>query len=177
MLPLVALAFLLISYIIYQSIYLCQYFSGNLTRLLGDIGSKNCESHCVIEIFMTQKARNRILALSMQKKGVEPSRYYYHTDLNRARLPIPPLLQTIDPMLSHRPNKFIITTFYQPVNYYLSFFNILFFRKNIQNLHVQPQHTDKAHSLCKVKKKRGHVLTFSCRRRESNPQGITTTRT
>ena len=28
----------------------------------------------------------------MQKKGVEPSRYYYHTDLNRARLPIPPLL-------------------------------------------------------------------------------------
>ena len=28
----------------------------------------------------------------MQKKGVEPSRYCYHTDLNRARLPIPPLL-------------------------------------------------------------------------------------
>ena len=30
--------------------------------------------------------------LQVQKKGVEPSRYYYHTDLNRARLPIPPLL-------------------------------------------------------------------------------------
>ena len=29
---------------------------------------------------------------SVQKKGVEPSRYCYHTDLNRARLPIPPLL-------------------------------------------------------------------------------------
>ena len=29
----------------------------------------------------------------LQKKGVEPSRYYYHTDLNRARLPIPPLLR------------------------------------------------------------------------------------
>ena len=28
----------------------------------------------------------------LQKKGVEPSRYCYHTDLNRARLPIPPLL-------------------------------------------------------------------------------------
>ena len=28
----------------------------------------------------------------MQKKGLEPSRYCYHTDLNRARLPIPPLL-------------------------------------------------------------------------------------
>ena len=27
----------------------------------------------------------------MQKKGLEPSRYCYHTDLNRARLPIPPL--------------------------------------------------------------------------------------
>ena len=24
--------------------------------------------------------------------GVEPTRYFYHTDLNRARLPIPPLL-------------------------------------------------------------------------------------
>ena len=30
---------------------------------------------------------------SVQKKGVEPSRYCYHTDLNRARLPIPPLLR------------------------------------------------------------------------------------
>ncbi len=28
----------------------------------------------------------------MQKMGVEPTRYFYHTDLNRARLPIPPLL-------------------------------------------------------------------------------------
>ena len=31
--------------------------------------------------------------LQVQKKGVEPSRYYYHTDLNRARLLIPPLLR------------------------------------------------------------------------------------
>ncbi len=29
----------------------------------------------------------------VQKMGVEPTRYYYHTDLNRARLPIPPLLR------------------------------------------------------------------------------------
>ena len=29
----------------------------------------------------------------MQKMGVEPTRYFYHTDLNRARLPIPPLLR------------------------------------------------------------------------------------
>ena len=28
----------------------------------------------------------------LQKMGVEPTRYCYHTDLNRARLPIPPLL-------------------------------------------------------------------------------------
>ncbi len=34
-----------------------------------------------------------MLLFIMQKKGVEPSRYCYHTDLNRARLPIPPLLQ------------------------------------------------------------------------------------
>ena len=26
----------------------------------------------------------------MQKEGLEPSWYHYHTDLNRARLPIPP---------------------------------------------------------------------------------------
>lgn len=31
--------------------------------------------------------------LIMQKMGVEPTRYCYHTDLNRARLPIPPLLR------------------------------------------------------------------------------------
>ena len=32
---------------------------------------------------------------SMQKMGVEPTRYFYHTDLNRARLPIPPLLHLL----------------------------------------------------------------------------------
>ena len=30
----------------------------------------------------------------VQKKRLELSRYCYHTDLNRARLPIPPLLHT-----------------------------------------------------------------------------------
>ena len=30
----------------------------------------------------------------MQEKGLEPSGYCYHTDLNRARLPIPPFLRT-----------------------------------------------------------------------------------
>lgn len=29
----------------------------------------------------------------MQEKGLEPSWYCYHTDLNRARLPIPPFLR------------------------------------------------------------------------------------
>ena len=57
------------------------------------------------------KSEESVLALSVQKKGVEPSRYYYHTDLNRARLPIPPLLQTIEPMISHRLNTFIIPLF------------------------------------------------------------------
>ena len=32
----------------------------------------------------------------MQEKGLEPSWYCYHTDLNRARLPIPPFLHTND---------------------------------------------------------------------------------
>ena len=32
----------------------------------------------------------------MQEKGLEPSWYCYHTDLNRARLPIPPFLHASD---------------------------------------------------------------------------------
>ena len=35
--------------------------------------------------------------LLLQKMGVEPTRYCYHTDLNRARLPIPPLLHVCPP--------------------------------------------------------------------------------
>ena len=67
----------------------------------------------------------------VQKKGVEPSRYCYHTDLNRARLPIPPLLQTIVPTtqvavsticsISHPPIK---------VNYYLNYFVFLLYSEN-----------------------------------------------
>ena len=34
---------------------------------------------------------------TVQKMGVEPTRYCYHTDLNRARLPIPPLLLNLFP--------------------------------------------------------------------------------
>ena len=32
------------------------------------------------------------VSFSVQEEGLEPSWYCYHTDLNRARLPIPPLL-------------------------------------------------------------------------------------
>ena len=45
----------------------------------------------------------------MQKMGVEPTRYCYHTDLNRARLPIPPLLRTVRSAIAHRTNTFIIS--------------------------------------------------------------------
>ena len=40
----------------------------------------------------------------MQKKGLEPSWCCHHTDLNRARLPIPPLLHFT--LLSASPNLF-----------------------------------------------------------------------
>ena len=40
----------------------------------------------------TQTLDYQRFELCMQKMGVEPTRYCYHTDLNRARLPIPPLL-------------------------------------------------------------------------------------
>ena len=42
----------------------------------------------------------------MQKKGLEPSRYCYHTDLNRARLPIPPLLHVS--AISHSNSSYYI---------------------------------------------------------------------
>ena len=35
---------------------------------------------------------DRVEKIKMQEKGLEPSWYCYHTDLNRARLPIPPFL-------------------------------------------------------------------------------------
>ena len=41
------------------------------------------------------KGHRFMIYLRLQKKGVEPSRYCYHTDLNRARLPIPPLLHYV----------------------------------------------------------------------------------
>ena len=42
-----------------------------------------------------EKLISQLLSV-MQKMGLEPTQYCYHTDLNRTRLPIPPLLQTID---------------------------------------------------------------------------------
>ena len=44
----------------------------------------------------------------LQKMGVEPTRYYYHTDLNRARLPIPPLLHFVLCCCSAQATKVII---------------------------------------------------------------------
>ena len=44
----------------------------------------------------------------LQKMGVEPTRYYYHTDLNRARLPIPPLLHSAAVELLSQATKVII---------------------------------------------------------------------
>ena len=58
----------------------------------------------------------------MQKMGVEPTRYCYHTDLNRARLPIPPLLRTAHPMKNHRINMLIIAAFPFIVNCFFDFF-------------------------------------------------------
>jgi hypothetical protein len=45
----------------------------------------------------------------MQEKRLELSWYCYHTDLNRARLPIPPFLRT----------KIIISGFLKYVNHFL----------------------------------------------------------
>ena len=46
------------------------------------------------EIQHKEKEASFLRLLSMQEKRLELSWYCYHTDLNRARLPIPPFLRT-----------------------------------------------------------------------------------
>ena len=63
--------------------------------------SKNLYTLVDTRCIKTQQKKRRILQSTapfgnyktMQEKGLEPSWYCYHTDLNRARLPIPPFLQ------------------------------------------------------------------------------------
>lgn len=62
----------------------------------------------------------------MQEKRLELSWYCYHTDLNRARLPIPPFLRT-----SH-----ILSVFLQNVNRIFAIFYILFQIQQIKPLEV-----------------------------------------
>ncbi len=57
----------------------------------------------------TEKEAPFLRLLSMQEKRLELSWYCYHTDLNRARLPIPPFLRTIA----------ILSVFSSPVNYFI----------------------------------------------------------
>ena len=56
------------------------------TRCIKTQQKKSDESCGSITLFENHKK-------DMQEKGLEPSWYCYHTDLNRARLPIPPFLQ------------------------------------------------------------------------------------
>ena len=58
---------------------------------------------------MKQKKSPAFTELSvMQKMGVEPTRYCYHTDLNRARLPIPPLLHLCVAIFSSNVDDYIV---------------------------------------------------------------------
>ena len=41
-------------------------------------------------ILIKKNGDRMVTVLMVRIKGFEPSRYRYHTDLNRARLPIPP---------------------------------------------------------------------------------------
>ena len=70
----------------------------------------------------------------MQKMGVEPTRYCYHTDLNRARLPIPPLLHL--PCFSLDTHYF--TRFSQNVKCFLFFYFLLFFPGSAAPLQSAP---------------------------------------
>ena len=59
----------------------------------------------------------------MQKMGLEPTRYCYHTDLNRARLPIPPFLRFLFVLGS----RFEQNVFYR-VSYQMSIVFFIFFK-------------------------------------------------
>ena len=77
----------------------------------------------------------------MQKKGVEPSRYCYHTDLNRARLPIPPLLQTIVAANIFIASMLIsITHCLINVNCFLNYLFFLFYFNFIQYILIKHKH-------------------------------------
>ena len=70
----------------------------------------------------------------MQEEGLEPSWYCYHTDLNRARLPIPPLLHL--PLFSL--GTYYFTRFSQNVKCFL-FFYFLLFSLALPLLYSQPR--------------------------------------
>ena len=72
----------------------CEFASGRI------YGAEPCVPLSTEGIFKKEKQLKikrlrMILSCLLQKMGVEPTRYCYHTDLNRARLPIPPLLQKL----------------------------------------------------------------------------------
>ena len=59
--------------------------------------------------------------LFVQEEGLEPSWYCYHTDLNRARLPIPPLLHFLFCRFSHSA-RIILHIFFKMSSFFLFFF-------------------------------------------------------
>ncbi len=63
----------------------------SLSEKYGDNVMTGCILYC-LTAKNRQISHGNLPAFFVQKKGLEPSRYCYHTDLNRARLPIPPLL-------------------------------------------------------------------------------------
>ena len=73
----------------------------------------------------------------MQKKGLEPSQYCYHTDLNRARLPIPPLLHfAVFAVITCDNNKYYsiqALICQQHFSKFFKYFFCIYFSKNIDN--------------------------------------------
>ncbi len=71
----------------------------------------------------------------MQKMGVEPTRYCYHTDLNRARLPIPPLLRTVvRKTFALLTNKTYYSGYGRFCQQYFELFSIIYFSMKTQTI-------------------------------------------
>lgn len=54
-----------------------------------------------------RRKKQRGTSLKVQMKGLEPTRYCYHQNLNLARLPIPPHLQNLNRLIIRRFQIFV----------------------------------------------------------------------
>ena len=87
-----------------------------------------------IKVHSVQNKKNLLpfwkqVSLSVQEEGLEPSWYCYHTDLNRARLPIPPLLHFFSAAFVYISQRHV-ELYYKTVILSTTFFKKIFLKNS-----------------------------------------------